>query len=338
MPSQPSIKRRRGFTLVELLVVIAIIALLISLLLPAVQQAREASRRAACQNNLKQIGLALHNYHDAFTRFPPGYSSSAEAWNRGSDSAANHSAYGWGTMILNQLEQGPAADVIQPGAEPLTLVFVRSRYDKIQQLQRSIPVFLCPSDVGPLLNEARSPVFQSSGDSLFSHPDGTVVELGPLARASYVGAQGVAVNHPSDGIFERDTNISLTDVIDGTSNTFLATERRFLGFKGAVWGGVGHFGSGTLAADDGPFAVIANFMLPINSGKLIPSDSAPANAAGVSSMHSGGANFLLCDGSVRFVGENIHSAYIVDPATQKLYLGTYQRLGRRNDRMSISNF
>jgi type II secretory pathway pseudopilin PulG len=96
--------------LIELLVVIAIIAVLAALLLPAVQQAREASRRAACQNNLKQVGLALHNYHDAFTTFPPGYISSFSAWNRGTASKANHSAWGWPTMILNQLEQGPAAD------------------------------------------------------------------------------------------------------------------------------------------------------------------------------------------------------------------------------------
>ena len=96
-----SSKRRSGFTLIELLVVIAIIAILIALLLPAVQQAREAARRTACKSNLKQLGLALHNYESAYRLFPPGYLHKFDP----AGSGANHMGYAWGTMVLPQIEQ-----------------------------------------------------------------------------------------------------------------------------------------------------------------------------------------------------------------------------------------
>src|SRR5258708_31972905 len=96
--------RRTGFTLIELLVVIAIIAVLVSLLLPAVQQAREAARRSQCKNNLKQIGLALHNYHDSFSVFPPGYIAGSPFVDGETDTSPGWS---WASMILPQLDQGP---------------------------------------------------------------------------------------------------------------------------------------------------------------------------------------------------------------------------------------
>jgi prepilin-type N-terminal cleavage/methylation domain-containing protein/prepilin-type processing-associated H-X9-DG protein len=325
---------RRGFTLVELLVVIAIIALLVSLLMPAVQQAREAARRTACQNNLKQIGLALHNYHDAFKVFPPGYTSSVQAWNRDSNNTANHSAWGWATMILNQLEQGPAADQLQPGSEPLTMVIVNGEGNKMQELQRQIPVFLCPSDTGPVLNEPRHLIFIANGDNNWMHPDPPTLPSFALARASYVGAQGVTMTHPGEGIFDRDTSISIADVIDGTSSTFLATERRYIGFGGAVWGGVSRFTEQPMLPDDGPFGVVANFTPRINSGNIDSAQTSTSVQYGASSMHPGGCNFLMCDGAVRFISENIQSV----PNALPMYWGVYQKLGSRNDRLSVGNF
>lgn len=325
---------RRGFTLVELLVVIAIIALLVSLLMPAVQQAREAARRTACQNNLKQIGLALHNYHDAFKVFPPGYTSSVQAWNRDSANLANHSAWGWATMILNQLEQGPAADQLQPGTEAPTQAIVNLESNKMQELQRQMPIFLCPSDTGPLLNDLRPLMFIASGDNNWAHPDPPSMPSFALGRASYAGAHGVTIKHPSEGIFDRDTNISIADVIDGTSNTFLAAERRYIGFGGAVWGGVSRFVEQPSLPDDGPFGVVASFTPKINSGQIDPNYPGITVHYGASSMHPGGANFLMCDGSVRFIGENIQWV----PAPLPMYWGVYQKLGSRNERLSVGNF
>jgi prepilin-type N-terminal cleavage/methylation domain-containing protein/prepilin-type processing-associated H-X9-DG protein len=326
---------RRGFTLVELLVVIAIIALLVSLLMPAVQQAREAARRTACQNNLKQIGLALHNYHDAFKVFPPGYTSSVQAWNRDGASTANHSAWGWATMILNQLEQGPAADQLQPGSEPLTMVIVNNETNKMQELVRQIPVLLCPSDTGPVTNDLRPLIFYPNGDNQWVNPvDKPPVNGFTLGRASYVGAQGVTMKHPSEGIFDRDTSISIADIIDGTSNTFLATERRYIGFGGAAWGGVSRLTEQPTVPDDGTYNVVASFTPRINSGQIDPTPTAPVVPYGASSMHPGGANFLMCDGSVRFITENIQSVPGIVPA----YWGIYQKLGSRNDRLSVGNF
>ena len=114
--STPSRVARRGFTLIELLVVIAIIAILIALLLPAVQQAREAARRSQCKNNIKQIGLALHNYHDTFNKLPAAYyllSASA-----GSATPVTSQAWGWGTMILPYIDQAPLLQQSQHGRCP----------------------------------------------------------------------------------------------------------------------------------------------------------------------------------------------------------------------------
>src|SRR5712672_3144627 len=106
---QTNLRSKRGFTLIELLVVIAIIAVLIALLLPAVQQAREAARRTQCKNNLKQLGLALHGYHDAFQVFPPGYVAGSPFKDGETDTSPG---WGWPAMILPQFEQGALHDSI----------------------------------------------------------------------------------------------------------------------------------------------------------------------------------------------------------------------------------
>src|SRR5690606_1821609 len=138
----PSHRLRRGFTLIELLVVIAIIAVLIALLLPAVQQAREAARRSQCQNNLKQLGLALHNYHDTYARFPSAVFWTDVDGDGQADRDEGH--WAWGAAILPFIEQGNLADRMQPGT--LTPTQVHALDPSL--LKTPLAVFQCPSDDG----------------------------------------------------------------------------------------------------------------------------------------------------------------------------------------------
>ena len=137
---------RRGFTLIELLVVIAIIAILIALLLPAVQQAREAARRTACRNNLKQIGLALHNYAETFGVFPPGYVAKIP----NNKTSSERSMWAWGTFILPYVEATNIYNVLDPNhtlAEEQLMT-----PEGLAAFQTPLGVFRCPSDIGPALN------------------------------------------------------------------------------------------------------------------------------------------------------------------------------------------
>jgi prepilin-type N-terminal cleavage/methylation domain-containing protein len=210
---------RAGFTLIELLVVIAIIAILIALLLPAVQQAREAARRSQCKNNLKQIGLALHNYHDTANQFPPGQ---IRGFN-GTNELGN--AFSWGTMILPYLDQAPMYNRLNFSigiAEGANKTFVESL--------SGIPAVLCPSDSErPKLRGANT-----------------------LVRApatSYFGTSG-AFNTWSDstnarlsgGFFTIDPAppSTMATISDGTSNTIAVGEQTYRVWTGGLWLGVQH--------------------------------------------------------------------------------------------------
>ena len=151
-------RRSRGFTLIELLVVIAIIAILIALLLPAVQQAREAARRTQCKNNMKQIGLAMHNYHDVHLCFPPGYITttpceSATVWP--ACNAGELGLYSWGTFVLPYIDQSNLYNQLTPGTVPLQVNLTIPAV--LQSLRQPLSMFLCPSDPGPIAQHALRP-------------------------------------------------------------------------------------------------------------------------------------------------------------------------------------
>ena len=296
----------RGFTLIELLVVIAIIAVLIALLLPAVQQAREAARKTQCKNNLKQIGLALHNYHDTYTCFPPGQI-------RGYVAATNlefGNAFSWGAMLLPYMDQAALfskLDFTVGIAQAPNLALITGR---------SIPGILCPSDsLRPKLRGANT---QTNS-----------------AATSYFGTSG-AYNSWSDstngnlsgGFFTIDPGplSSIATISDGTSNVIAVGEQTYRVWTGGLWLGVQHStfttvvpGNDTACCQDwhlhwGLYPITNKFV----AGMLHPN-------VRFGSEHTGGATYLMADGSVRFVSENIDhiGSKIGVPATYGPDLGCY---------------
>lgn len=282
-----SYKSRRAFTLIELLVVIAIIAILIALLLPAVQQAREAARRTQCKNNLKQAGLALHIYHDAFNTFPSGWIGVEN----GLPSAhGGINGAGWGTMILPYLDQRNLYQLFNPRIaieDPLNDQFRLTR----------LPTFSCPSDPQP-------PRFEIEDEG----SPGTVICELPVAN--YVGAFGTdeldgCQNPPgtapvrvdgqcrSNGILYHNSDVKIRDIVDGTSNTLLVGERKTNESFGWYSTWVGRVADGEEA-----------FQRILGSFDHTPNHP-DAHFDDFSSWHVGGAQFLFADGHVRFIPESI---------------------------------
>ncbi|REJ81454.1 MAG: DUF1559 domain-containing protein [Planctomycetota bacterium] len=288
-------QRRRGFTLIELLVVIAIIAILIALLLPAVQQAREAARRTQCKNNLKQIGLALHNYHDVFHSWPiniyGGYGTIPPdilGWTQTSKS------WGWPVRLLPYIDETALWNLCDPGNNTMAAS---------GQLNTVVDTFLCPTDSAPAVITENT-----------SYTTGGVA----AARTNYKGMMGsdwnwgAYVNNVvtiqedafvrNNGLlytlnYRRYTNID--DVIDGTSNTTIVGES----VTNEVYanGGGGPGWSWMNAAEN-----TATSAVPINTYGAKSPTSLPWDVRwSFSSNHEGGAQFVLADGSVHFLSENI---------------------------------
>ncbi|MGQ0635390.1 MAG: DUF1559 family PulG-like putative transporter [Planctomycetaceae bacterium] len=330
---KPVGRSHRGFTLIELLVVIAIIAVLIALLLPAVQQAREAARRSQCKNNLKQLGLALHNYHETHSAFPQG-SILDKTPGTVATTRAFESQWAWSVMILPFLDQAPLYSALNPGPrkfkddllDPVTLPL----------LSTPLSVYLCPSDIGPEVNQNRPFIAGKTTASILNGITGLPQNC-LVGKSNYPGSNG---NINSDGIFDSGSNkvVRIRDVTDGLSNTLLVGERstpadprapspaNTQGHWAAVWPGSELVGDG-----------ITNIwaLCGITFYKMNTSDGCglaladPKQAYG--SMHVGGAQFLLCDGSVRFIGENI--ARTCNGAT-----APWNALGRKDDGYVIGEF
>ena len=278
-------RRVRGFTLIELLVVIAIIAILIALLLPAVQQAREAARRSQCKNNLKQLGLALHNYHDVYRTFPPGYVT------RNLGMPMNSSpGFAWGTMLLPYLDQAPLFNHLN---------FSEDAHDghNIEHGQEILAAFQCPSDTG-------TNVFTTDPAN-----DGIQITL---AKSNYAGMYGYGkismMPDVGNGILYRNSSVKMRDLTDGSSNTFAIGKRNFdLGrttWYAAIDGYAPNAGMGGMMTSmtEGPGALVLGH---VGQPMMHHTANNTPHIVNYGSLHEGGVHFLLCDGSVRFVGENV---------------------------------
>jgi prepilin-type N-terminal cleavage/methylation domain-containing protein/prepilin-type processing-associated H-X9-DG protein len=283
VPGEIIVQRRSGFTLIELLVVIAIIAILIGLLLPAVQRVREAASRSQCANNLKQIGLALHNYHDHNKTFPPGYYDSG-TWP--SDDVGT--GWGWAAYLLPEMEQGDLYKLIHfnlnVGDPSPAITTARTTF---------LPIFWCPSDVRL---------------ETFSITDGGM-KTWALAQGSYVacnGNDGVDDNTtpPHTGAFIRAQHgFRTADITDGLSTTFFVGERCTT-MSIATWAGA-LTNAQVPSVRDPTSASGASALVLGHCGPHLPNDSIVTDADAMSSAHPGGVQFLFGDGSVKRIDATI---------------------------------
>lgn len=343
-----------GFTLIELLVVIAIIGVLIALLLPAVQQARESARRTQCKNNLKQIGLALHNYHDVTTNmFPPGYI------NGFNPTTGNFLGWGWMSFLLPQVDQGPLYLMLCSSTTvPNFISGIQAAQPSNvtpQTIETAIPAFRCPSDPGPTTAAAQDDTDVACGRSNFLGVAGTdpawvnamaggtstngVLTVGTLngsgGSAIVVGAfwtlngnaalQTVTTDNYG-GTFGANSSCGFKSMLDGSSNVIVVGERYTSNISTVTLAGQGDgtwVGAGDNFGEFGQGAVLGEASVPINA--YFTSTTPRPQTTGYGSMHTGGCQFLLGDGSVRFISDNVDR-------------NTYRQLSRIADRVTLGEF
>ncbi|MCA9223981.1 MAG: DUF1559 domain-containing protein, partial [Planctomycetales bacterium] len=244
---------------------------------------REAARNTQCKNHLKQIGLALHTYHDALGSFPPGWLDTS--YNIPSSPPDN--GFGWAAFILAQMDQVPLHDRID-FSEPINQSPGNANFVANQYLE----IYRCASDNGPDTTNNLPP-----SPGLPQAVDNYVACFGKKQICENCSDTG-----RSDGAFAHNSSTRLSDIKDGTSSTFLVGERAWVGantFGDAYWAGT---------PDNWALDILGSAGFPMNGN----------NSARFSSFHPGGANFVFCDGSVRFLSETIDS----DP----VLVGTYQKL------------
>ena len=325
--------RRRihsGFTLIELLVVIAIIAILVALLLPAVQQVREAARKSQCQDHLHNLVIALHSYEGTH-KVLPGASYRMGTLGTEVGTEGQHAAWAWGAMILPNVEQKPLYDQLGVG----TTSFAHQRIAiaaNAEAMRSPIDLFRCPSDSGPETNDFHRVPTGVATNLACSSNNAACIDT---ATSNYVGcnhsnnidrenANGVFVlANPLGSLTNAKCRISLSEIMDGTSNALGIGERAYqLNLPAAPSGKYIH-GAGVIFAANGNtegipspggYPDVASYatggsregiVYNVGSGRWGINQTTLDSERGFSSAHAGGAQFSLMDGKVTFLSENI---------------------------------
>lgn len=332
-------RRRQAFTLIELLVVIAIIAILIALLLPAVQQAREAARRTQCRNNLKQIGLAMHNYHDTYGTFPIG----CLYGNINGIEVYASSRISWAARILPYIDQVPLYNNINFNPHPANTGTNLSTVVGVD-----IPGYRCPSDPGTRPNAAYAPlnymVSVGSADNVRGDGGNSTPLTGNSVTPDGYWSAVAQNNGTQKGVFSSNSRTRISEITDGASNTLLASECR-VGTK--IYANAGESLCNTAKAtapdntrsDRGFSWFFGEWNTWYFSCARTPNFNRTAPDNGIydctyfsggggfaaRSLHTGGVHALLGDGSIRFVSDNIN-------------LQTWQYLGNKSDGNTVGEF
>lgn len=349
MPSIPQCEKAKAFTLVELLVVIAIIGILVALLLPAIQSAREAARRTQCTNNLKNLAIGLHNYHDTNKTFPTGFDF-GDFW---------VPTWGWSFHILPYIEEKSLYDELLTGTgtskRSLADVFNDAAAHgglgspEANALQTPLALFRCPSDTTPpLLPSTDNGIKYRKFDARIPAPPDDFLP----PTSNYVGSMGFFCDRQCSifgggittacdnvGIFYIGSNVGLKKITDGSSHTLLLGERQEIGDAGS-W--IGTASPPDINDRNGYFQV-ASTRWGINEAPPPRTVSIRNIDKSFSSAHAGGANFAMADASVRFISENIDYNPGDDPNLHKFggplpppgwpdpNVGVFHLLGDRND-------
>ncbi len=305
--------RRSGFTLIELLVVIAIIAVLIALLLPAVQQAREAARRSTCKNNMKQLGLALHNYFETHSVFP--FSTSSDGYSYGNSAPLVKNHRGW-VMLLPFFDQSVLYNTFNSNlaaggrnTNSGTLVGTPEASGNNLVVSKPLDAMLCPSDNGDRFEKENGTTYGISSASFAAGIYGarTTYDFS-VDSGSWTTPWGNQ-STTTKRMFGKDSNSRMRDVTDGLSNTAMVVETTLDVYDGKAptWGYSKHVGMGVdLASTNSPRInswICCSWGTPVNSFSNTPGKLGEWGTAG--SLHTGGCHMALGDGSVRFLSENI---------------------------------
>ncbi len=337
-------RHRHGFTLMEFLVVVAVIVILLAIVLPGIHQARESARKTQCQNNLKLIGLAIHNYHDAYYLFPIGHQYMG-TFDGDIDSDRGGSGFSWGWSLLPFTDAGGLFNQFNPEQQVAESRFETSPGSGIYNAdlcRKVLHYYRCPSD--------RMPTNRTDGAII-----GSATSSYQGNSSSYNGYQVTwdknykEMMYRRNGIFGR-TNAggarNMRDILDGSSNTIAVAETRWdmqkNGTNRSRWYGAQEK-NGLTGAQGATNALCVQGEWPLNWTEA-QGNPQPNRTAG--SAHKGGANFLFCDGSVKFISDQIeHTATpwinvcnrFDRPNDWKGY-GLYQRLFSRNDQDPVNTW